>query len=111
MKKKFLLALSLLGQKNGLDVGQNSALSDGHTREKFVQLLVVANGELEVPGDDPGLLVVAGGVAGQLQKFGSQVLHDCSQIDRGAGPNPLSVVALAKETVDATHWELETGPA
>eukprot|EP01046_Picozoa_sp_COSAG06_P120609 COSAG06_NODE_68010_length_243_cov_37.201389_1_plen_53_part_01 len=32
-----------------------------------------------------GLLVVAGGVAGELKDLGAQVLEDRGQVDRGAG--------------------------
>ena len=44
--------LGLLGQKHSLDVGQNTSLSDGHSTEQLVQLLVVADGQLQVAGDD-----------------------------------------------------------
>ena len=59
--------LRLLGEEDGLYVGQNTSLGDGDTGEQLVQLLVVPDGELEVTGDDPGLLVVPGGVTGQLE--------------------------------------------
>ncbi|KAK2852043.1 hypothetical protein Q5P01_008319 [Channa striata] len=59
--------LGLLGQQHRLDVGQHAALSDGDSAEQLVELLVVAHGQLQVTGDDPGLLVVAGGVSCQLQ--------------------------------------------
>lgn len=36
----------LLGQQDGLDVGQDASLSDGDPAEQFVQLLVVADSEL-----------------------------------------------------------------
>jgi len=39
----------------------------GQSGEQLVELLVIADGQLEVAGDDPGLLVVPGGVAGQLE--------------------------------------------
>ncbi len=54
----------LLGQQDKVDAGQQLA-----------ELLVVPDGQLEVPGDDPGLLVVPGAVAGQLQDLGGQVLQ------------------------------------
>ena len=57
------LLLGLLGEEDGLDVGQDTSLGDGDTGEQFVQLLVVPDGELEVTGDDPGLLVVTGSIA------------------------------------------------
>ncbi len=101
--------LGLLGQKDSLDVGEDTTLGDGHTREKLVQLLVVADGQLQVTGDDTGLLVVAGGVASQLQHFSGQVLEDGGQVDRGTGTDALGVVALAQQTVDTTDGELETG--
>ena len=99
--------LRLLGQKHGLDVGQHASLGDGYAGQELVQLFVVADGQLQVAGDDSGLLVVAGGVAGQLEHFSGQVLEDGSQVDRGAGADPLGVVALPQEPVDAAHGELE----
>ena len=38
---------ALLGQQDSLDVGENSALSDGDSCQQLVQLLVVTDGELE----------------------------------------------------------------
>ena len=91
-----------------VDVGQNTTLGDGDVAEKLVQLLIVADGELEVTGDDTGLLVVASGVASKLEDFGSQVLKDGSEVDGSAGTDTLSVVALAEETVDTANGECET---
>ena len=80
-------------------------------------------------GDDPGLLVVPGSVAGQLEDLRGQVLHDGGQVDRGSSANPLGVVTLAEKPgqnernnrewrvgrdhspVDAAHRELETSAA
>ncbi len=66
----------LLGEKDSLDVGENTTLGDGHTSEKFVQLLIVADSQLKVTGDDTGLLVVTGGVASQLENLSSEVFED-----------------------------------
>ena len=66
-----------------MDVGEDTALGDGDVAEELVQLLVVPDGELEVAGDDTGLLVVARGVAGQLEDLSSQVLEDSGEVDRG----------------------------
>ena len=101
--------LGLLGQENSLDVGEDTTLGNGHTREQLVQFLVITDGQLQVTGDDPGLLVVSGGVAGQLEHLGGQVLHDGSQVDGGSGSDALGVVALPKQTVDTTDGELKTG--
>lgn len=103
--------LGLLGQKNGLDVGQDTTLGDGDARQELVQLFVVADGQLQVTGDDAGLLVVAGGVTGQLEDFSGQVLHDGGQVNGGTGTDALGVATLAEHTVDTTDRELESGPA
>ncbi len=102
------LALRLLGQKHGLDVGQHTTLGDGHTRQKFVQLLVVADGQLQVTGDDSGLLVVTGGVSCQLQHLSGQVFQHGGQVHGSSGTDTLGVVAFAQKTVDATHGELKS---
>ena len=92
-----------------MDVGQNTTLGNGDVSEQLVQLLVVADGELEVTGDDTGLLVVTSGVAGQLEDLGSQVLQNGGEVDRGTSTDTLGVVALAEKTVDTTNWEGQTG--
>merc|ERR1712186_271190 len=101
----------LLGQKDSLDVGEDSALGDGNSGEQLVQLLVVPDGQLEVTGNDSGLLVVTGSVAGQLQDLSGEVLHDGGQIDGGSGTNTGGVVTLPQETVDTAHGELESSTA
>merc|ERR1712037_279109 len=104
------LLLGLLGQEDSLDVGEHTTLGNGDTGQELVQLLVVPDGKLQVPGDDPGLLVVAGSVASQLEDLSGKVLHDGSQVDGGASTHTLSIVALAEKTVDTSHGELETSP-
>lgn len=53
--------LGLGGKELGVDVGENTTLRDDDVTEEAVELLVVTDGELEVTGDDAGLLVVAMG--------------------------------------------------
>jgi len=53
-----------------VDVGEHAALGDGHAAKELVELLVVADGQLDVAGDDAALLVVAGSVAGELKDLG-----------------------------------------
>ena len=52
---------------------------------------------LKVSGDDPGLLVVSGRVAGELEDLSGEVLHDGGQVDRGSGSNSLGVVSLPEK--------------
>ena len=122
-----LVSTGLLGQKDGLDVGQDTSLGDGDSAQELVQLLVVADGQLQVAGVDSGLLVVAGSVAGQLEHFSGEVFENSGQVDlksdksqsdqeiekaqetnRCSGSDALSVVALAEHAVQTTDWELES---
>ena len=91
-----------------MDVGEDTAGSDGHATEQLVELLVVADGQLDVAGDDAGLLVVTGGVTGQLEDLGRQVLEYGGQVHGGTGPHAGGVAALLEEAGDTAHGELET---
>ena len=68
-----------------MDVGEHAALGDRDAREELGELLVVADRELDVARDDARLLVVARGVAGELENLGGEVLEDGGEVDRGAG--------------------------
>lgn len=103
--------LGLFGEKHSLDVWQHTTLGDGHAGQEFVQLLVVADGQLQVAWDDPALLVIAGGVPCKLEDFSCQVLHDGGEVHGGASSHSLGVVALSQVTVDTPHGELEAGAA
>ena len=103
--------LGLLGQENSLDVGEDTTLGNGDTRQQLVQLFVVTDGQLQVTGDDPGLLVVASSVSGQLEDFSGQVLHDGGEVDGCASSYALSVRSFAEHTMDTTDGELKSGTA
>ena len=103
--------LGLLGEEDGLDVGQDTSLGNGDSGQELVQLLVVSDGELEVTGDDPGLLVVTSSVACQLEDLSGQVLHDSSHVDWGTGSNTLSIVSLSQQTMDTSNGELKASSA
>ena len=103
--------LRLLGQEDSLDVGQDTSLGNGHSGEELVQLFVIADGQLQVAGDDPGLLVVTGSIASQLENLSCQVLHDGCHVDGGTSTNTLGIVSFPEETVDTSHGELKPSPA
>ena len=67
-----------------VDVGQDTSLGDCDVAEQLVQLLVVADGELEMTGDDTGLLVVTSGIAGQFEDLSCEVLEDGCEVDGSA---------------------------
>ena len=102
-----LLLYDLLGEEDGVDVGQHTAGSDGHLAEELVQFLVVAHSQLDVAGDDAGLLVVAGGVTSQLEHLSGQVLKHSGQVHGGAGAHALGVLAGLQEATHTSHGELE----
>ena len=101
--------LGLLGQEDGLDVGQHTTLGDGDSGQQFVQFLVVSDGQLQMSGNDTRFLVVTGGVTGQFQHFGGQVFHDGGQVHRGTGSHAFGVVAFPQQTMDTTDGKLKTG--
>lgn len=91
-----------------MNVGKDTTLGNGDVPKELVQLLIVADGELEMTGDDTGLLVVTSGVASQLEDFGSEVLKNSGEVDGSTGTDTLSVVALAEKTVNTADGESQT---
>ena len=77
-----------------MDVGKNTTLGDCYSTEEFVELLVIADGELDVTWDDASLLVVTGGVAGELEDLGSEVLEDGGEVHWGTSADASGVFAL-----------------
>ena len=92
-----------------MDVWQNAAGCDGDASEQLVELLVVADGKLDVTWDDALLLVVAGGVACELEDLGSKVLEDGGEVHWGTSADASGVAAGAEVAVDATDRELKAG--
>lgn len=97
------------GRRTLVNVGKNTTLCDGNVPKKLVQLLVVSDSELEMTGDDTGLLVVARSVTSQFEDLSRKVLKDGGEVDGSSSTNTLGVVALAKQTVHTTDGESETG--
>jgi hypothetical protein len=103
-----LLALAL-GDEVAVDVWENTTLSDCDTGEELAELIVVADGKLDVTGVDAVLVVVTGSVTSELKDLGSEVLEDGSKVDGGTGTDTGGVVTLAEMTVDTANRELKTG--
>jgi hypothetical protein len=91
-----------------VDVGQDTTLCDGDVAKKLVQLLIISDSELEMSGNDTGLLVVTGGVSSKLENFGREVLENSSQVDRRTSTDTLSVVALSEKSVNTADRECQT---
>ena len=106
--KRLSRLLALLREEHGVDVGEDTARGNGDASEQLVQLLVVADGELDVARDDALLLVVAGSVASKLEDLSGEILEDGSKVHRGTSTDASGIAADAKVAVDAAHWELES---
>jgi hypothetical protein len=63
--------------------------------QKFVELLIVSNSELQMARDDTSLFVVTSGVAGKFENLGRKVLQDSSEIDWSAGTDTLRIIAFS----------------
>ena len=62
-----LLLGGLLGHQHAVDGWEDTATGNGHCTQQLGELLVITDSQLDVAGHDAGLLVVAGGIAGQLK--------------------------------------------
>ena len=91
-----------------MDVGEDSTGSDGDSAKKLVELLVVLDSKGDVPGDNPGLLVVAGGVSGELEDLSGEVLEDGGEVDTSSDSDAGSVSALLEVTADTSDGELKS---
>jgi|UniRef100_A0A804LE27 hypothetical protein len=105
---------SLLGglvDERLVDVRDDAAPGDG-ALDEGVELLVPADGELQVARGDALDLEVLAGVAGQLEDLGGEVLEDGGGIDGGGGADAAVRRGTRLElAVDATHRELQTRSA
>ena len=81
-----LLLLLHLQQQCSVDVRQDTTERD-RGPNKGVEFLVAADGELEMAGRDALDFEVLGGVAGEFEDFGGQVLQDGGDVDGGCGRN------------------------
>ena len=103
-----LVLLALLGEEDGVDVGEDTAAGNGDIAEELVELLIVAHGELDVARDDAGLLVVAGSVAGELEDLSAEVLEDGRHVDGGAASDTGGVATLLQVACDTADRELKS---
>ena len=90
-----------------MDVGEDTTGGDGDGAKKLGELLIVADGQLDVAGHDAGLLVVAGRVAGELENLGGEVLEDSREVHGGTGADAGGVLASLEVARDAADRELK----
>ena len=106
--RSLLLLGGLLGEKNSLDVGEDTTLSDGDAAEELAELFIVSDSELKMSGNDSRLLVVSGSVASELDDLSGQILEDGGHVDGSTSTDSVGPVASSKHSVDSADGELET---
>jgi hypothetical protein len=103
------LFLALSGEEEDMDVGEHTTGGDGGRVEKLVELLVIADSELDVAGHNSGLLVVLGGVACELEDLSCEVLKDGGEVHGGTGSDALGEAASTELAGDSSDGELKSG--
>jgi len=91
-----------------VDVRENTSGGDRDVSEKFVELLIVADGELNMSRDDTGSLVVAGGVSSELEDLGGEVLEDRGHVHGGSASESVGEVHLSHVSGDTSDRELKS---
>ena len=94
-----------------MNVGHYTSLSNGDTGEKFVQLFIVSNGQLEVARNDSAFFVVTSRVPRQLENFSDEILQHGGKVHGGPIADSLCVLSLAEKTANASNGEKGSGAA
>ena len=103
-----LLTLDLAGEEEGVDVGEDTTSSNSGVGHELVEFLIVSDGELNVSRHNSGLLVVLGGISGELEDLSGEVLKDSSEVNGGTSTDSLREAALLEESGDSANRELES---
>ena len=90
-----------------MDVGEDTAGGDGDAAHELIKLLVITNSELHVSGHNAGLLVVAGGIASELQDLCGEVLKHGGHVHGGTSAHAGGHLGLLHVAGHAPHGELE----
>lgn len=89
-----------------MDVGKNTTTSDSRADQR-VELLVTTNSKLQVTRRDTLDTQVLGGVTGEFENLGGEVLEDGGGVDGSLGSDTHVVLGAGLEvTVDTTDGEL-----
>ena len=96
------------GEESDMDVGENTTAGNGGSTHKFVELIVVSDGELDVSGGDSWLLVFFSGVSCKFENLSGEVFKDGSEVDGGTGSNSLGESSCLEVTADSSDGELES---
>ena len=98
----------LLGHESDVDVGHNTTGGDGGASHELGELIVVADSELDVTGDDTGSLLLTSAVACELEDLSCEVLEDGGEVHGGTGTDSLGEAASTELTGNTADGELES---
>ena len=98
----------LLGEKNGVNVWQNTSTGDGDSTKEAVQFFVILDGEGDVTWHNTALLVITCGVASKFEDLGTEVLKDGGEVYGGTCTHTSGVLSLTEVTTDTTYRKLQT---
>ena len=102
-------SLSHAAEEEALDVGEGTASGNGSSGHEFVELVIVADGDLQVTRVDDwcGLLLLAllGSLASDLDDLSGDVLEDGSGKDTSSLSDLLGIAASLEHGAGATDWE------
>ena len=105
-------SFAFLGPEEVADVAGSDATVGNHGRaHQLVELLVIADGELQVSGRDGLLLVLIGALSRQIKDLHREVLQGCGHEDTTSDADLLGVASFPEHSAAATNWEDETSLA
>ena len=93
-----------------MNVGKNASGCDCNPSKKLVELLIIADSELDVSRDDALLLVVASSIARKLEDLSGEVLENRSEVNRSSSSNAVGDLHLFDVSTYAADRELKSRP-
>ena len=88
-----------------MDVGEDTTCGDSACSSELAELLIVADGELDMTRHNRLLFVLSAGITGQVEDLIREVLHDSSGEYAGADAHPACVATLLEVAVHSADWE------
>ena len=91
-----------------MNVGKNASGCDCNPSKKLVELLIIADSELDVSRDDALLLVVAGSISCKLEDLSGEVLEDRREVNRCTCSNAGGDLHLLNVSCNTADRELKS---
>ena len=91
-----------------MNIGKDTASSNGDISQELVELLIVLDGKSNVTRNDAAFLVVTSGIASKFENLSTKVLEDGSKVDGSSSSHTGAVLSLTEITSNTTDGELKT---